>query len=311
MKVGLVALLLLAVASVATACGGDDEQAAEIRTQRGLAVALAAQAGQSAQDRASGEGDTNNGTGGAGQPASLYPDATRGDAAAGALLQPASEGLTVTGYGMASADADSALLELYFSSSDAYPRTEPSDPSGGTGSSGAADTPAASPISESDLQPVIDAITGQGVAREDIEYIGGSYYDPYYGSATLRVTVREIDRLTGVQQAATGAAAALTNVFLQGTYVSYTITNCDALEIAAMKAAVEDAAARGDALAEAVGVTRGAVTGATSYAYSPFGGTACTAGYVGPYPMGGVAYAEGQAREVQVYASVTVTYAMQ
>jgi hypothetical protein len=78
-----------------------------------------------------------------------------------------------------------------------------------------------------------------------------------------------------------------------------------------MTEAVKDADARSKALATAVSVTRGAVKGASSDAYSPFGGTACSGGYVGPYPVGGVTYAAGQPSQVQVYATVNVTYAIQ
>lgn len=45
--------------------------------------------------------------------------------------------------------------------------------------------------------------------------------------------------------------------------------------------------------------------------YSAHGGTSCNVSRISPYPMGGIAYAEGQAQQVQVHATVTVTYAMQ
>ena len=78
-----------------------------------------------------------------------------------------------------------------------------------------------------------------------------------------------------------------------------------------MSAAITDADARSTALASALHVTRGAITGASNDAYSPFGGTSCSGGYYGPYAVGGVAYAEGQSSQVTVYATVSVTYAMQ
>ena len=62
--------------------------------------------------------------------------------------------------------------------------------------------------------------------------------------------------------------------------------------------------------ARALGVGVGAVTGASNYSY--FGGTPCDPGfYPGPYPLGGITYAQGQPREVQVIANIGVTYAMQ
>jgi hypothetical protein len=83
-------------------------------------------------------------------------------------------------------------VEFYFSSNYSYERPVDSD----TGSSGGQeipDTPSTSaPITEGDIQAVIDAVTAAGVSAADIEFIAGSYYDPYYASATLRVTVRDI-----------------------------------------------------------------------------------------------------------------------
>jgi uncharacterized protein YggE len=202
---------------------------------------------------------------------------------------------------MASADADSAILELYFSTTFVYPRV----------TTGTSDSTPTTGISEADLQPVIDALVDAGVDRGDIEYIGGSYYDPYYASATLRVTVRDIGKLGDLMKDASDSSATLTNVYLQGNYVSYTISDCSALEASAMTEATKDADARSKALAIAVSVTRGAVKGASSDAYSPFGGTACSGGYVGPYAVGGITYAEGQPSQVQVYATVSITYAIQ
>ncbi|KKK91969.1 hypothetical protein LCGC14_2707630, partial [marine sediment metagenome] len=37
----------------------------------------------------------------------------------------------------------------------------------------------------------------------------------------------------------------------------------------------------------------------------------CDSGLGGPYPLGGIAYAEGQSPEVQLIATVTITFAIQ
>ncbi|TMG01569.1 MAG: hypothetical protein E6I03_08010 [Chloroflexi bacterium] len=59
-----------------------------------------------------------------------------------------------------------------------------------------------------------------------------------------------------------------------------------------------------------LGVGVGAVAGASNYSY--FGGTPCDPGvYPGPYPLAGLAYAQGQPRQVQVIANISVTYAIQ
>jgi uncharacterized protein YggE len=300
----LVIAAAFALAAAAAACGGGDGEEEEpgIRTEQGLSVAAAAQAGERAEDRAAaGAAD-----------AEAPPDYLAPEIAASQIVAEAAvgslEGLTVSGYAMASIAADSAILELYFTTG----ATEIPVPGTDEGSEkGSTSTQASAAISEEDLQPVIDAIVAQGVDRDDIELLGGAYYDVAYGSATLRVRVRNLGNLGKIIQAANDAAADLTDIFLTGSSVSYTVSDCAALERAALRAAKEDADARASALADALGVARGPVVGAANYAYSPFGGTACETSYAVPYPIGGVRYAEGQASEVQLYATVTVTYEMQ
>lgn len=297
----LIGILMLAAGAVA--CGGNDDNTPTktpvVQSQRGLSVAFAVQSGQRALDRAASGSSTGQGTVAPG----LNTQETASQRASSPGYSLSNDGLTVTGYGMATAVADSAILELYFSSTSTYPRATTAASDGST--------PTTAGISEADLQPVIDALVDAGVDRADIEYIGGSYYDPYYASATLRVTVKDIGKLGDLMKAASDSAAGLTDVYLQGKYVSYTISDCSALEASAMTEAAKDADDRSKALATAVSVTRGAIKGASSDAYSPFGGTACSGGYVGPYPVGGVTYAEGQPSLVQVYATVSVTYAIQ
>jgi uncharacterized protein YggE len=307
-----IGVALLAVGTVACGGGGSSPTATpSVQSRSGLSVAFAIQAGQRALDRST--SSTSSSGQGAVAPGAKTTNGTATSNVGSPSYSLSNDGLTVTGYGMATANADSAILELYFSTTSAYP----SPATGSTGSSssgstpGSRATPTTTGISEADLQPVIDALVAVGVDRADIEYIGGSYYDPYYASATLRVTVKDIGKLGDLMKAASDSSATLTNVYLQGNYVSYTISDCAALEGSAMTEAVKDADARSKALATAVSVTRGAVKGASSDAYSPFGGTACSGGYIGPYPVGGVTYAAGQPSHVQVYATVSVTYAIQ
>ena len=112
-------------------------------------------------------------------------------------------------------------------------------------------------------------------------------------------------------QAAQAAAANLGDIALNTTNVSYTVSDCAALEKAAMDAAVADAKERADSFAASLGVGLGGIVGASHYSYAPYGGTACDGNFAGPYPMGGVAYAAGSAPSVQVFANISVTYAIQ
>lgn len=317
-------LALAATAALFVACGDDDDGGASpgtIHTENGLGVAMVAanadlarsetdQRGESSGGVVGPEAPSDDGTGGGGTD-------TSGDQAA-VVQQVTSQGMTVSGYGTATVTADTAIAEFYFGTYGTVPvrpddSTEPTTGSSGEGSSGSeSTTTSAGGITEADLQPVIDALTGIGIDRADIEFLGSSYYyDAYWSSATLRVTVRDLDRLGDVVDAATSASANLGDITLQSTYVSYMVEDCGPLEEAALGAAVEDAEARGDAFASALGVTRGALTGAQTYSYSPFGGSPCGIGNIGPYPVAEVAYSQSSASDVTIYANVTLTYAME
>jgi len=323
------ALLAVAAASAVVACGGGDDENGElsgIRTQKGLAVAALAEglaAGQ--EDNAGSDAPAplppaaggSTGTSGFAQDsldAGVTKDAARFGGAP--LLQQGADGITVQGFGSATANADSAIVEFYYSrngpvAGTSSGRVEP----GSAGSAGA--EPALAPyqqevqqITEAELQPVIDAIVGVGVPREDIQFVGQPYFDKFYSSATLRATVSNVDSVDAVVEAANSASAGLAGIVNSGTNVSYTVNDCAALEEAAMKVAAEDAGERAAVFARALGVGVGPVTGASNYSY--FGGTPCDPGfYPGPYPLGGITYAQGQPREVQVIANIGVTYAMQ
>ena len=325
---------LLAVASLAllVACGGGDDDggggASNIRTQKGLAVAaltegLAASSGEEADLAAGAPVPAAERQAGAGNSAQVGYDSAIAQKESmsfgGApLLQQGSDGVTVQGYGSATADADSAIIELYFSRNG--PVTGISSGSIEPGSSGRGAEPAApdiapdaqevAPITEADLQPVIDAIVGAGVSRDKVQFVGQPYFDKFYRSATLRATVDNVDSVDAIVQAGNDAASGLGGITVNGTNVSYTVNDCTALEEAAMKAAVEDAQERSQTFGRALGVGVGSVTGASNLSY--FGGTPCDPGfYPGPYPLGGLSYAEGQPREVQVIANISVTYAIQ
>lgn len=231
-------------------------------------------------------------------------------------------GITVSGYGSATADADSAVIDFYFSRSgyiDPVPLPEPVPPTdGSTGEPGVSFGPDATPytqgevveLTEADLQPVIDAIVAAGVARDDIEFVGQGYYDPYYASASLRVTVGDADNVDAVVDAANGASGDLGDIFQNGQNVSYTVSDCAALEIAAIEAAVEDANERGGAFAGVLGVGLGEIIGASQYSYSEFGGSAC-GGFGGGYPVYDKLGLATGSQEVVLYANVTITFAIQ
>jgi uncharacterized protein YggE len=333
----------IAAAALFAACGGSDastdgNQTSQIKVQHGLAVAaLAADFRQ-----------TSNGSGGdlALTASESNLPATGGGPASGASFsnsgktlgdtsssingapQAASDGttgITVQGYGMATADADSAIVQFYFSNYNYLVPPMPVPMPGEDGFSGStpsdvkptiASPGTVSPITQTDLQPVIDALTNAGVAASDIQFSGQGYYDMYSSSATLSATIKTLSIVDSAVTAAHGAAANLGNITLQSTNVSYTLQDCKSLESAAMKAAVVDAGERAGLLAEALSVGLGNVTGASDFSYSP-SGVPCSSNFYGPYPMPyGIAYDSiksggASSNSVQVVAQIGVTYAMQ
>lgn len=297
----LIAIVLAAGIALSACGGGNDEGEPQIVAAHGDAVRSAVLSA----DRISAVAEDEDSRGGVVQPGFAEVAGMGGAPSVG--LQQGTGGITVTGYGVASVEADSAFLELYFGG---YYVEVPVDEPDAVPGSGGISYRSVSAISEADLQPVIDALVDAGVAREDIELLGGTYYDPYSSSATLRVTVRDLDELPELVEAATDGASELPDIYLQGTYVSYTLEDCAALAQAALDEAVADARERGAALAQALSVTLGGVVAAADYGWSPFGGTPCGADYAAPVPIGGVAYAESQAPQVEFYATISVTFAL-
>lgn len=329
---------LLALTLAFSACGGDDDSdssgdsSSNIRTQQGLAVAnlVAGLSGGTdsgflapgaAVSEAGDDGDVSSRS----ADQSSVSDGVAGYGWAPALQTGGGTGITAFGYGSATADADSALIDFYFYSYgggviEPQPVPEPGTvaPDGSGSAPDVKPTFAAgevTPITEADLQPVIDALTAAGA--DNVEFIGQPYYDIYSSSATLRATVNNIDNVDAIVQAGTDAGNNLGGaITFSGNNVSYTIQDCAALEAAAMSAAVDDAHDRAGALAGVLAVTLGSVIGASDSSYSPYGSAPCSSSYYGgPIPLydtRSATGAEGIAGpgEVQVFSSVSVTYAI-
>ncbi|MDP2674395.1 MAG: SIMPL domain-containing protein [Dehalococcoidia bacterium] len=325
-------VVLIALAALAVACGGDGNgngDEAGIRTRQGLGVAALAASASREAATTGGSQDSTGATvpgapaadtgvskgGGSSVAPDFYPYPT---------LQQSQDGITVQGFGSAAITADSAILEFYFGgkATGVEPAQRDSSVPGSSGSSSGGGTSAepapqlavqAQQITEADLKPVVDAIVAAGVPAANVEVIVTPYYgDPSYGgSATVRATVSNVDSVGAVVKAATDAAAGLTDISMQGTNVSYTVSDCAALERAAMEAAVKDARERGTNFAGVLGVGLGDVAGASNYSSSLYGGSPCDSQFIGPVPLGGIAYAEGQTPDVQLMATVTITFSIQ
>jgi uncharacterized protein YggE len=309
----------IAAAALFAACGGDDDSSSDtdggssssnITTQRGLAVAALFDTSNTGGDAQSNLPAAAPGAGGAETADDLaQTGVSQSELAAPQQLADGTLGITVSGFGLASADPDSAVIDfyLYRYGGGVTPVPEPIEPDiKPTFAAGEVE-----PITEADVQPIIDALTGAGVAADDIEFLGQTYYDPYSASATLRATVNNIDIVDSAVQAGTDAGNAIGDISVNPS-VTYTLQDCDALEVAALDAAVTDARERGQKLATALDVTLGEIVGASDYSYSP-SGVPCSGGY--PYPIYYDAISargsSGSAGAVQVASQISVTFAMQ
>lgn len=328
----VVGALVLAIAGVLAACGGDDDddnsddgvqqlQPGEIRTEKGLAVAARANelganfggaGGTESDDGARAEIDVGGAEPAADAAYGIGVDVARSpyyfpQAAAGGV------GITVQGYGSATAAADSAVIEIYFHR-DSFGIDRPIPLPEGEGSSGSSGEdfgqPApVEPITEADVQPVIDALNAAGA--DSVEFVEPGYFDTFYASATLRATFGNTDGIQGAADSATSAAQNLQGVFFGGSNVYYTVSDCSALERAAMEAALEDANERGDVLAEVISASRGEIIGASNYTYSPAGDGSCSSTYYGyPFPVLDSQSGAPGPTDVEVFASLTVSYAI-
>ncbi|HEY5639246.1 MAG TPA: SIMPL domain-containing protein [Dehalococcoidia bacterium] len=336
---------VLAATALLVACSGDGDgddgdsagtlDPSAIRTEKGLSVALAGQALGADFGLESGDGavttDAIGGdSGGANAIGAPVAPGVSEDGRLGVDIAPypfspafqaGAAGLTVQGYGSATAAADEAVIEMWFyrdGYDKPFPEPVPLD-TGGSGSASGSDGDVdidffeepqpVDPITEADLAPVIAALESFGA---DVEFVQENYgyRDPYYSNATLRATMTDLGSIDAAVDAAADAADGLADIYNSGSNTYFSLSDCSALERAAMAAAVEDAEERGDVLADVLGVGRGAIVGASNYSYSPYGNGSCSSSYYyGPY------YAEdGSApgpTDVQVFANVGITYAIQ
>jgi uncharacterized protein YggE len=349
---GIVALsVLAALAVVAVACGGAD---AEVKVDKGLAAyaganpaSIQSDAGEAARSasqvsqsapaaseasykESSASAPTVN-TGGMGGPA-LARDVTSSSGAALAPLEQAGPlGIVVQGYGRATAPADTARIGFVVGKSGVvYPEPMPAEPGvipEGTGTEGGTAQEVApskpdvlypatpEPITEADLQPLLDAIKAQGVSDADIDVTiyPSTYYGPY-GTPTARVTVtlHDVSKVGSLIDAGNQAVAESGTIYIQNVGVIFSVNDCDALLKEARKAAVEDARDNGAGLAEALGVGLGGIQGATEYNWDPYGYSGCQS-QSGPVydEYEGPSYDPSVPAEVQIVSNVTISFAMQ
>jgi uncharacterized protein YggE len=250
-----------------------------------------------------------------------------------------SPGIVAAGFGMASAPAATATVQLFVSSSfyggmgmvsviEAETPPDPGNEATPVGDSGWSAYPGDDALSAmpavltaADVAPVVDALVGAGIGQEAIEIVSSAM--PMYGPGGPQVlqirfevanpVVADLAELVGTaREAALGAGLSLDFVG-----VTYGGADCVALAREAQAAAVADARQRAEGLAAALGVELGDLVQAADYSYGPTFDDA--SGSCGPRmdPSGGYTdYGYGvplfdprMPAEVVVYASVTLVYA--
>jgi uncharacterized protein YggE len=333
-RITLLALVAMGLAALAVACGRGEPK---VTVEKGLAAAAEQRVeGEAAPESASLALQWSEMSAPAAVPGALGTRAgMSGSWGLGGALAPSAQGaaagLTVQGYGRATAPADSARVQFVVTQSYGFypepPRVElrPVPEGEVPGEIAPAVTPETyptpaqpTPLTEEDLEPLVEAIQAQGVSEGDIEVTiipGGGYYGPYGPETTARVTVtlRDMDKPGPVVEDGTAAVNESGTLFLQNIGVSYRVDDCDALLDEARGAAIEDARDNGEGLADALGVSRGALLAAWEYSYDPTGYSACSEDSYSysPYEYEGPPYNPAAPAEVQIVSNISLTYAIQ
>jgi uncharacterized protein YggE len=210
---------------------------------------------------------------------------------------PPSNSITVTGSGEASGAPDIAYVMLGVSVTNA-------------------DVGRAVEESNSTMQAITDAVTGMGIAAEDIQTIGFNVwpedrYDPatgqptgervYHVDSNLQVKVRDLGTVGQVISTALDAGANSVSG------LNFGIEDTAALEAEARTKAIEDARARAGQLAEAVGMTLGDPIIVTEYIGGYYPVYEAAAGGFGGGGGGGVPPISPGQLTVSVQVNVTFT----
>jgi hypothetical protein len=232
-------------------------------------------------------------------------------------------GISVIGYGEASAPAETATLQLLVTRGDYY-GGPPIQPRPG-------DIPGAEEKRE--VAPIVQALVAKGVAESAITLVvspvlGSSVYGPG-GPAVARIDVAvenpDLAGLTDLVSTASSAAAEEALVLGQ-VGAEYDVADCAALERAAREAAIADARARAEIQADLLGVTLGDVTASsdvppsTGLALNYFGFPVSTNSCTPPAQSGAVAgpglgvtvatFDPTAEAVVEVYAQINLTFAI-
>lgn len=233
--------------------------------------------------------------------------------------QPAApaQGITVIGYGKASAPAESAEIQMVVSQEESGPPRAPD--------------PEATPGAEEReaVGPMVEGLQAAGVAEEDITVVVSTVIGGFYGPGGPGVARVDVvvdmptqERISELISAAT-VAAAEENLVLSLIGVGYGVGDCAPLEREARETALNDARTRAELQAELMGVQLGEAVAASdvpvnysqslSAYYGPLTPTQLPCSPPAPAPTSGSPvsvppFDPTDEAEVNVYAQVAVTF---
>lgn len=215
-----------------------------------------------------------------------------------------SRSLSASGYGRAYAPIDQAAIVLSYALN-YYPETSPDE------NVIVAPSPTAQ---ESDLNTVVDALVGAGIARSAIR-VTRDAYSPQSLRVVVRVDSPTGDRISALVDLANATATKDNKFYTNSAGVVYTARDCQAAEDTARQMAITEARNQVAAMASAVGVQTGDLLGGSGsviWSYSSPSSSSCPTSiddilnYVGLY--GAQAYDPSLSPQVPVDANVSLTY---
>ncbi len=177
--------------------------------------------------------------------------------------------LMVIGQGVVKVPADTADIELVFSSGDSNDEleTKPSSlPQTHRISSptvllnyktAAESSPSKKSLTKATLQPVVNSLVAKGISTEKIQVQISTNSSEYNAKILVRLEKPTRDRVQEIVATAKKATNELKNLSVKSVGVDYEVNDCQALQSSVYQSAMKDAQSRAQALATAIGVKLG------------------------------------------------------
>jgi len=161
-----------------------------------------------------------------------------------------SDGVTVAGYGTATAQPSGASVQLTISAGDPF-------------SSGSYPGFNISFIEVTELEPIVEALKATGVQGDsiDVNSFAQDSFGTGQGAATITFDWSETDGVTQLAEDLADIVSDETKYTLSGFQVLFTVDDCESLEEQAQETALADARKRAERLASLAGLPLGDIRG--------------------------------------------------